>query len=380
MKRRADWLRARRHRRALERRLPEGLRRELRVIRLDDIGQDEAQVLLDHVRDAAGARALRRAEANGEPAWSYVLPAIEHDVLRRLDRNRTFHSGVRARVRQRLRLEHLLKVQPDAFIMLPETLNETPRVRNGELHVRSSIGLGTASVLEAEPEELDAWMIEQICQALLGDEEDVCPQLDDLKARVLVVGALAGGFARALTTKFGPRSNIQVTESDWVFSKATNLPRVARLPFHELAPAFDAAVVVMPSPSMSNATNQRDIYRTRPTEGEPESTRKTWKLDPARLGPRRWTQVVSDYLAGVSALMKNGARVFVLLPSGIRTARGYIEAPDLLDPVFARLGECGFQVRDRVNVVEIGPVAQPFVAKARPSKAMLVLQKKAENT
>jgi hypothetical protein len=350
-----DWRRARRERRALDRRLPDGLRRDLRGIVRDDIGHDAARAILVHVQAIARKDdALRAVRRPGSEPWSYVLPAVEREILARLDANGGFRQQVRADVRTTLRIEHRVKVDPAASrITLPESLG-LPPLADDLLAANSSIGLGTASVLEAEPEGWNHWVAAQI--ANMGEADDGLIET----RRVLVAGALAGGFARAVAAMGAAR--LVVTEIDWVFAEATNLACVEGRGLAEPMGTFDAAVAVFPAPSVSGAANQRRIYG--PSD-----------LDIAVLGPRRWRRLVLGYLGLLNIALDVGRLVYVLLPLGVRHHRGYEAAPDLLDEVLSRLAECGFELIATLPTIEVEPVAQPFVGTNRPPKVTLVLQR-----
>lgn len=357
----SNWKRARRECRADQRRLPEGLRRDVSVIRREDLGHDAVTAILDDVGEiAARMGVVRKVRSSAAEPWSYVLPSPERDILTKLEGNRAYRRHVRSDVRSTLRTAHLAKIDPGTAL-IPEHLGPAAVIEDGVLHVRSSIGLGTATVLEAEPEAWDQWAAADIVDRDHHDEDDVSMGFDDERGRhIFVLGALAGGFARSVTAMgSGP---MRITESDWTLTRATALPCVERRGFPEPSATFDAAVAVFPSPSRSGAANQRNIYGRS-------------GFDPARLGPRRWTDAVLGYLGLLNRIVREGALLYTLLPLGVRDGRCYQAAPDLLEPIVARLDEAGFKVLLSIPTIEIAPVAQPFVGTARPQKVTLILKK-----
>jgi hypothetical protein len=359
----SDWRRARSERRAAERRLPESLQQEVRVIRRADLGQDAVEAVFEDVRTIALRQGdLRRVHSAKEPSWSYVPPAVERDLLQELARNRTYHRQVRADVRSTLRVAHLIKIDPGAArITVPEALPPVATVKDGALLVKSSIGLGTATALEAEPEGWDHWTASTITNRSVQEQELDVDLGFEPGRRVLVLGALAGGFARTVTAM--GLSRMAVAEIDWVLPDATNLPCVERRGLADPMGTFDAAVAVFPSPATSGAANQRGIYNRSLTE------------DLAQLGARRWARLVVGYLGLLNVALEAGAIAYVLLPLGVRDERKYIAAPDLLDRILSRLDVVGFEVVANTPTVEVEPVAQPFVGTTRPQKTTLVLKK-----
>jgi len=181
---------------------------------------------------------------------------------------------------------------------------------------------------------------------------------------VLVIGALAGGFARAVTAMGTRLPQLRLTELDWVLNSATNLPCVEGRGVVAANARFDAVVVVLPSPASSEASGQRRIYGT-----------KTGS-DPGRLGPRRWLHAVADIINGLGSLMNDNATAYVLLPLGVRTRGGYMSAPELLAPVLSAVLTAGFGI-EALPTVEVAPVAQPFVARNRPQIVTLMLRRAA---
>jgi hypothetical protein len=364
----SDWRRARAERRADERRLPEGLQRDVRVVRRDDLGHDAVQAILDDAGSIARRQGdIRGVHSAGAPTWSYVPPAVERNLLQKLNGNPSYRSQVRAGVRSTLRAAHLTKIDPAAgLIILPEWLPPPAVVDDGVLRVESSRGLGAATALEAEPEGWDHWaacnVVDHRDCDVAASPDDVSLGLDDAHQarRVLVLGALAGGFARAVTAMGA--SGIAVTEVDWVLPEATNLPCVERRGLPTPMGVFDATVAVFPSAATSGAANQRNIY------GQSSN-------DPARLGVRRWERAIIGHLGLLNVALDVGALAYILLPLGVRHERGYAPAPDLLDRILSRLSVVGFEVLSQVPTVEVEPVAQPFVGTNRPPKVTLVLKK-----
>lgn len=358
-----DWRRARRERRGDQRRLPPGLRRDVATIRREDLGHDAVTAVLYDVETLAAARGeVLTIHSSGAEPWSYVPPSVERDVLQLLERRKLYRHHVRAEVRSTLRLAHKTKVDPGAaLVTLPASLGPTPSVEDGILEVSSSLGLGTASALEAEPEGWNHWVATQLVHGDSEYAEESLGLLSEQQAhRVFVLGALAGGLARAVTTL--DTSHFRITEFDWVLDSPSALSCVDCRSFPDSSHVFDTAVAVFPSCSTSNAANQRGIY------GRSD-------FDPARLGPRRWVKRVLGYLGLVNARLRDGAILYVLLPLGVRGNRGYEDGPSLEAAILPRLSECGFAIVYTIPTTEREPVAQPFVGRARPKKLTLVLQK-----
>ncbi len=368
-----EWQRARRERKADERRLPDALRRQTRRIKRSDLGHHVVSTILDDVKERARqAELLVTVTSIDDEPWSYVPADVEEDILQKLAANSQYVAQVRRRVDEALRVAHVARVQPEQYFELPEALPPVFKA-DDELVVRSDIGLGTASVLEAEPEEWNHWVASQI---------DGARDVDDLElggpVPVVVLGALAGGFARAVRVT---GAYIRVAELDWIWDEATQLPCVESRDAAWKDGVFDAAVVVLPSSSTSGAANQRCIYRDggmpRAETGGDRNIKGPGDkgYDLSSRGPRRWSREALGYLAVVNARLPLGALAYVLLPLGIRDERGYIAAPDLLGEALERIGEAGFHVVQRLPTFEVAPVAQPFVGHQRPERVTLVVKK-----
>lgn len=369
-----EWQRARRERKADERRLPDVLRHQTRRIKRTDLGHEIVSSILADVKDRArqSEQLVTVTTVDDEP-WSYVPADVEEDILRKLAANARYVAQVRRRVDEALREAHVVRVQPEQYSELPKELPAVFRA-DDELFVRSDIGLGTASVLEAEPEEWNHWVAAQIQGARGADELELAGPLS-----VVVLGALAGGFARAVQVI---NAHIAVDELDWTWDEATQLPCVRSRDLAWSTGRFDAAVVVLPSSSTSGAANQRCIYRDggTPRSDEPGGPKGPGDkgYDLSSRGPRRWSHEVLGYLGVANARLPIGALAYVLLPLGIRDERGYVAGPDLLDAVLERISEAGFDVVQRLPTSEIAPVAQPFVGRQRPERVTLVLQKSSD--
>ena len=357
-----DWRRARKDRRALERRLPRGLRQIVGVVRRDDMGDAIAGTLLREASDIAAARedgSVRYVPPQpGGPAQSYVLPVVERDILARGEADTAYRGGLRAKVRRTLRSLHLVRVDPGATVItLPRSLGPVPTLVDGVLHVESGLGLGTSSVLGSEPEGWDHWVASRIIRGWSPTSVNAPPAVN-----ALVIGALAGGFARAVTAMGTQLPQLRVTELDWVLSEATNVPCVESRGVVAADARFDAVVVVLPPSARSEASGQRRIYDN-----------KTGS-DPGRLGPRRWLQAVAEIIERLGSLMNANASAYVLLPLGVRTRGGYVSAPELLAPVLAAILTGGFGL-EALPTIEVAPVAQPFVARNRPRMITLILRR-----
>jgi hypothetical protein len=342
-----DWRAARHARRLRQRRLPRGLREDVERVRRDDLADGIMDVIFNEVRAQAGATDLVTI---GDA--QVVMPVVERRVLREMNCNAAFRGRVRREIAGLLRSVHLTCVDPAGATSVPRTLGPAPSPHEGVLRVRSSIGLGTATFLEAEPEGWAHYAVTRMLEKHLHD--DMEPAFEPSRLRVYSVGAGAGSVARVVTALDAP-AVVEVEEVDPVLGEATTLPcvvgtRSARA-FDE---KFDAVVMVLPAPAEGGAANHRRIY------GHGAG------LDLATLSKKRWLDAARGWFEGVAELLTPLGEVFALVPASVRWVGGYANAPELLNEVVARAGSAGLRLDEKLRVVEIEPVAQPFIDRERP--------------
>jgi hypothetical protein len=291
-------------------------------------------------RDPAGLR--KRADMSG---------VVYFEALSRMAADPTFLQRLRREVRDALRREHVQGVAPDAVSRITGYVPDV-RPKDDRLVVPSDIGLGTASYLEGAPEGWNAWALGEI-ERRFGpptsedDDEDVIVSFDTPKTssvNVLVVDAGPGGFAKAY------------------YDGATNLPCVVGRDACFLRGGYDCVVSAVPSAASSEAAGHRRIYgASQKLQGSPR--------------PRRWLAELQVRLENFGTYLVPGGVALVLIPLGVRTARGYIQAPELSAEVFEMLqGLAGLRVNDTYVTEEDGPVARPFVGTQRPSLLTVVLE------
>ena len=148
----------------------------------------------DVVRDAA-AKQEGLVTVKGEfGSWPVVMPVVARQVLRTLNSDAAFRGSVRNRVAEVLRGAHLVNADPAGVTAVRLYDAAAPGPEGGAISLRSSIGLGSASVLEAEPEAWNRYVLGRIAAGgrseNLGQGETCDITMDDAReVRVLVVGA-----------------------------------------------------------------------------------------------------------------------------------------------------------------------------------------------
>lgn len=360
----ADWREARRQRRLRQRRLPHGLRDDVARVRRDDLADDILDLIFNEVRlEAAKDSGLVTIKGDVGDR-QVVMPVVERQILRRLNADLVFRGRVRNEIAGALREAHLIKTNPSEVENVPTlSLADAPEPRNGLLVLRSSVGLGTATYLEGEPEEWALFVASRVVAPLLVDEED--ETFDRPLVRIISIGSGSGGLARVvagLTTV----ARIEVAEFDEVLPETTDLHCVVGtrngVPFR--AEQYDAAAMALAAPGVGGAANHRRLYR---------KTREP-RFDLSALGPRKWIAEVAGRVGGLRDLLADDGRAFVLVPAGIRNATGYTSAPELLEAVLDAAEHVGLEVIEQLRVVEVEPVNQPCVGRARPERWSLTLQ------
>ena len=363
----ADWREARRSRRLRQRRLPHGLREAVERIRRDDLADSVLDLIFEAVEREAKkleAKDPKRLDFARVGSRQVVLPVVERQVLRQLSADAAFRGKIRNEIASALREAHRQLTNPSEAETVPTlVLSEAPVPDDGRLVLRSSIGLGTATFLEGEPEDWDVFVVSRAVGARDQDEEDVT--LDDRAVHIYAVGAGSGGLARAVTA-LDLSGRIEVEEFDRVLPESTVLSCVVGDRSGTLRRNdFDLLALVLPAPGMDGAVNYRRIYRKDGNRAE---------FDLSTLGPKRWMAEVQGWIGVVPELLTDDGLAFALVPAAIRQGVGYVAAPELLEAVLEAADQAGLQVVERLRVVELEPVNQPFVGRNRPERWSLTVR------
>jgi hypothetical protein len=358
-----DWRAVRHTRRLRQRRLPHGLREDVERVRRDDLAEGIMNVIFEEVRAQAGVKDLVTI---GDA--QVVMPVIERRVLRELNRNAAFRGRVLREIAGVLRSVHLMCVDPAGATSVPSTLGPVPRPQDGVLGVRSSIGLDTATFLEAEPEGWAHYVVSCLLDKWLYDDADI--GFEKPHVRIYSVGAGAGSIARIVTAIDAPIV-IEVEEQDTVLGKATALPCVVgNRDACSSVEKFDAVVMVLPAPAAGGAANHRRIYDDKDDSRRwlGDGHEKHSDFDVSRFGRKRWLYSVTGWLEAAADVLVADGQLFVLAPAGVREARGHVDAPELLERVVAAATSAGLRLHEKLRVVEFEPVAQPFIGTSRPER------------
>ncbi len=352
----------RRWRRLHERRLPPGLREDISRLRRDDLACGVLDSVFAEVRKIAALEGVVRSEPALVGHREYVPAVHERRVLRQLDQNDAFRRSIRRKVRDLVRTAHVIRTAPPIFV--PAHLGRiTDTTAAGPLLLRSSIGLGTASFLDAEPEELNVLVHDGIVEDWKRREATSDIGLDEGVVNVAVLGSGAGGFARIVESRAERCPRILVHEWDPLVDTRTALPCVR--PFRPSAgTSLDYGLVVLRAPATGGAANHGCIYSE--------------AGDLSKLGVARWTKRTAELLRSLGGILTEGALVFVVTPASVRTDRGYRRAPALLDGVLEglRLGHLAPEKQRRI--VEVEPVRRPFVGANAPERWIVIARKAAE--
>ncbi len=354
----SEWNGERESRRRRERALPPGLRADVRGLRRDDL----AQGVLDLIDERVQLEARRFQRAENTVAKIQVTPILTRKLLKVLDRNQEFRGFIRNTINSLLRTNHLTKTDPQAVASLPEVLRPTPQPTRGVLTLRSSIGLGTATYLEAEPEEWCHYVV-NAALARMQPELDADITLDNDMLRIFVIGAGPGGIARAVTALESP-VRIEVVEQDYVLKEPNAMPCVSG-PRGPSGEEHDVIVMVLPCPGEGGAANHRRLYRNE----------RAREFDLSALGPRKWRAHVEGWISALPDLMTAGGEAFILAPAGVRYETGYLRDESLLESVIRAVNAAGLKVVEQMQIVEVEPVNQPFVGRARPERWSLRLRR-----
>ena len=98
-------------------------------------------------------------------------------------------------------------------------------------------------------------------------------------------------------------------------------------------------------------------------------------FDPSAVGPENWKVWSEAWTGTLPALLQPEGEAFVLVPASVRTASGYEDERALLDAFLDHCATAGLEVVEQHLVVEVEPVNQPFVGRARPRRRSLRLRR-----
>lgn len=364
--------------RSLLRRFPPGMRQDIAKIHNDGMRLQLAEVIMGKALEVARERGLIITDPCRLEPPATLPPVHLRTILRELDGSQSFRNWLRKDVRDLLRHAHLRRVDPARERAC--TLRE-PRASNppecGPWEVQADVGLGTASFLDGEPEGWDVWVARQLLALHEGYTDPF---------RVCVLGAGAGGIARALDALAPGDKRVFIHEVDWVVDSATELPTLERdqhgapIPDPRVSGRnlacgwFESVVMVLPPPSLGVGANQRGIYiDIHSADHRPR--------DLGWFGPRRWKANAKywlDYFASLLALAP-GAIGYALLPFGIREGRSYRVQGDLLDGLLQHAGTLGLRVKRKIQTVEVGSAHQPFVGTNRCPRLTVIFERVVED-
>ncbi len=347
--------------------LPWPLRRILRGVRRDDLASHLLRALDDRVLTVARERGLVRVEhRSGDPDRTFVRRCDEHAILNELAARPDIVGWLRREARRILRSEHLVRLAPSLASGVAESRDRSWELEGGLLKVESDVGLGSSRYLEGEPDGWALWAADHI----LASEHARRGQ----RTRAAVIGAGVGGIARALATRGS--TLVDLDEGDWIHDEFSvsctpNFRDDGRRPRGEAAlqGGHHAVVVVFPSPATPAASQHRRIYSADSDAGVVD--------DPSRLGPQRWLRSLSGHLELALRALRSGRLGYLLLPTSVRDARGYLFDEQLTRRVHETVAGSGMQVVASNAVEDVAPVAWPFVGTSRPNRLSLIVQREA---
>ena len=353
----ADARHTRRARRLLERRLPAGLRADVGRVRRDDLASNILAGIFESVREAAEREGLLRSYPALLGRTSYIPAVHERRILGELEANASFRGKIRREVRDHLRVAHVTRSAPP--VLVPAHLGAAPRSQEGTLVLRSTLGLGSGSFLEAEPEEANVYIHERMVRHWQDRRTDRDLIMDEAgEVHVLVFGAGAGGLARVVESRASRFPRVVVHERDPLVSTRTDLPCVPSTLLKEGA-GFDGAVVILRSPGEGGSANHARIY------GDAAG-------DLSLMGPLAWARATQTLLGAIGAMMTEGSMVFVVAPGAVRTYNSYRADPKMLPGVLHALDHAGLHLVEQHRIIEVQPQNQPFVGRSRPGRWLLV--------
>lgn len=381
--------------RAEMRRLPSSIRNALSKVRSS---YHRGHLLLE-TRDDVRATAERAGHvrtADDFPFPVAYVPAIfQRLILRKMETDGSYLAQLRARVRARLREANATRPRMAASRGVPTVLPDCrPPPAGDQWRTQSDLGFGTSSVLEAPPDAFAVGIAQRAWQRRL--EQNSGPQVvfDPLlrewiessrldrdvelsekpaAMRALIVGSFPGTMTRALVATTLAPARLTVCEVDTV-GEATPLSGIVA-EFVDRASSlatdepFDLIVMIVPPPSQG--AQYRHRYAAEAGGHRPPHAARAF--DMGNLGPSRWRKALGYRFGTIAGRLAADGELVVLLPESVRIPLGYeparlLDEGDLLDCFEA----AGFSVSRQLQVRELEPALQPFVADRRPERRCFI--------
>lgn len=137
---------------------------------------------------------------------------------------------------------------------------------------------------------------------------------------------------------------------------------------------FDRVVLDMPPPGEGIGSQLRNSFK-RAIENGARRFDERELVDPGRLGPRRWLGLLDGYLRRLPELLNDNGEAIVIVPAGVRHARGYRFHAGLVEHLDRKVEEAGLVVVEDFWVVEEDAIPQPFVGRSRPERRVIIARR-----
>jgi hypothetical protein len=344
------------------RRLPDALRRQMRRIRNPyqvtvPLGAVTARV--DEVAERLGV--VRETVDDNFRRHRYISAIHLRQIHRQLMRDTSLVSAVRNEVDSALEDGNRdRRLPPNLY---PQVVPNCRPPSRGVWSVRSALGFGLASQFEGKPEGFAVGVAQRTWDRVLVDsfEGDDVGLAEGFQLRVLDWGSFGGMTTHALASTKPMWASLTVFEHD-VVGEPTDSPHTVSL--REMADeVFDLIVVAIPSPGAGGMFQYRNRYKNR---------EQRHAVDMGTMGPARWRKGLQFVVATLPSLLADRGEMVMLVPESVRVERGYEAAPNLLDGLTAALVAQGLVVTHNLQVVEVNPQPQPFVATSRPARQCII--------